>query len=140
MGPRRVVDPRPGRCVDRRRPGARRPPAPAPPLIRDVGGRPVGVELAEEEGAALGFVVLTDGGRRAAKAVERAEEAAVGLVAPADVARPPPARLPQAVEAAVIPDTEAGVGLDVVTRQLTEARPGVQRAGPAGHDGSRLVA
>ena len=54
---------------------------------------PVGVELAEELGAALGFVGLADGLGRAAKAVERAEEAAVGLVAPADIARAPPAGL-----------------------------------------------
>src|SRR5439155_20715774 len=102
--------------------------------------RPVGVELTEEESAALLLVAFADGGGRGTEAVEGAEEAAVGLVTPADITRPPPPGLAQAVQAPVVADPEAGVGLDVVARQLAQAGPGEQRSGPPGADGGHRVA
>src|SRR5690606_27017958 len=87
-------------------------------------GRPVGVELAEEQGAALGFVGLADGLGRRAQAVERAQEPAILLVAPADVAGSPPPARPQAVEAPVVADPEVRVALDVVASERAEPGPG----------------
>src|SRR5205085_8429916 len=137
MGPRRDMDPRPRRRHDRRRPGPRGPPPAPPPLA--VGGWPLRVELAEELGAAFGFVGLADGLGHTPQAVEGAQEAAVGLVPPADVARPPPPGLAQAVEAAMVADAEVGVGLDVVPAELAQLRPGLERPRPPCGDGRRRV-
>ena len=63
----------------------------------EVGGGPGGVELVEEEGAALGLVVLADAGGGPLEAVEGPEEAPVRLVLPADVAGAPPAVLARSV-------------------------------------------
>src|SRR5437763_276098 len=103
-GRRRRAHPRtrPRRPDDCHRPGPGGP-SPAPPPLA-VGRRPVRVELAEELGAAFGFVGLADGLGHAPQTVEGAQEAAVGLVPPADVARPSPPGLAKAIEAAVVAD------------------------------------
>ena len=106
------------------------------PLVRG----PVGVELAEELGAAFLLVGLADGGRRVAQAFEGAEEAAVALVGPAHVPRSPPSRGAQRIEAAVVADAEAGVGLDVVAPQLAQLGPGVDEARERGGYACHCVA
>jgi probable phosphomutase (TIGR03848 family) len=95
---------------------------------------PVGLELIEELGAALRFVDLVDCSRAGAQPVEGAQEATVGLVGPAHVARAAPPRLAQPIEPAVVTDAVTGVRLDVVARELAQARPGVEEGRPPGGD------
>lgn len=92
-----------------------------------------GIELGQEEGAPVGLVGLADGSGLTLETLQRPEEAPVGLVLPADVARASPAGATEAVEAAVVAGPEAGIGLDVVTSQLTELGPGVEEPREAGH-------
>src|SRR5207248_10999126 len=62
------------------------------------------------------------------------QEPAVGGLPPAHVPRPPPALLPQAVEAPVVPDPEAGVGLDLVAPKVAELGPSIEERRPPGDD------
>ena len=93
------------------------------------GRSPLGIELAQEQVAALLFVGLPDGACRQLERVQGAQEAAVGLVAPADVARAAPAGGAQRVEAAVVAHPGEGVALDGVLGQLGQVGPGLQAAG-----------
>src|SRR5262249_32523773 len=81
-------------------------------LARPVVTAPLGVELAEEQRAALCFGLLADCGRRGAQGLQSPQEAAVGVVLPPHVARPAPSGGSQGVQTAVISDTGVGVGLD----------------------------
>src|SRR6266511_15279 len=102
---------------------------------------PIGVELVEELVAPLRLVDLADRGGGGTQPVERTQEPAVRRVTPPDIPGPAPTRLSQRVEAAVVADPEAGVRLDVVTRQLAEPGPRVEEAGPARHHlGHRVAA
>src|SRR3954452_7518052 len=102
---------------------------------------PAGVQLVEEFVAALGLVDLADGLGRRTQPFERAQESPIGLVVPAHVAGAAPSRLPEAIEAAVVADAEVRVRLDVVARELPEARPRVEEARPTRtHVGDRVAA
>src|SRR3954452_3098539 len=83
------------------------------PPVRLRGAAPVGVELFEEQGAAVGLVGFADAGRHHAQPIERAQEPAIRLVPPPHVPRPAPTGAAQRVEATVVPDAVIGVGLDV---------------------------
>ncbi len=91
-----------------------------------------GVELDQEEGTALGFVLLPDGLRYTAQRLEALEEAAVGRLGPSHVARASPARRPQGVQAPVVTGAGESVRCDPVLGLAFpgESRPGGEVAGP----------
>src|SRR5207245_11338360 len=97
-------------------------------LLRIGASFPVGVELAQEQGAALLLVDLADGRGRPAQGIKGTEEATVRLVPPPHIARTPPAGAPQGVQAPVVADPGIGVGLDLVPGQQRELGPGLQEA------------
>src|SRR5688500_13784035 len=99
----------------------------------EVGGRPVGVELLQERGAALGLVGLADRLGLPPQPVERPQEPPVLLVLPPDVAPAPPAAGPEPVEAPVVADAVVGVALDRVAAEVAQPGPGLEVAGPPGH-------
>src|SRR5690606_40755736 len=105
-----------------------------PPLVVDecrvagsveVGGWPGGVELAEEQRAALLLVAFADQARGAPQSVEGPQEPAVLRVLPPHVARAAPAALAQPVEPPVVADAVGGVRLDGVAPEVTQTRPAV---------------
>src|SRR5271154_4490492 len=73
---------------------------------------PLGIELAEEELAALLLVHFADGAGCSTQGVERTQEAPIRLVAPAHVSGSPPARRPERVETPMVTDPRVGVRLD----------------------------
>jgi hypothetical protein len=89
--------------------------------------------LHEELSAALLFIGLANGPSAAAQPVYGPQKSTVCRLAPSNPARSSPPRLTQAVKAAVIPDSVAGVCLDIVTGQIAESRPSLKVAWPLRH-------
>ena len=116
-------------CCPRR--GWRRPARSV--VAPEIGRRPVGIELAQEQRAPLVLVLLADPFGHGLQAGQAAEEAAIGRVAEPNEAGTPPAGLTKSVEATVIADPEGGISLGVVASQATQMGPGIERSGPA-HD------
>ncbi len=98
-------------------------------------GRARRVELGEEQGDALGFVVLADRRGHLAQTAQAAEEPAVRRVRPAHVPRAAPTVGPQGVEPTVVADAVGGVPLDRVAPAVAERPPGGERARVTGGDG-----
>lgn len=101
----------------------------------EIGGRPGGIELPEEQGTPFGFVVLSDAFGGIGQSGEAAEEPSVVLVDPSDMAAPPPAVGSETIEASVIADPVGGIGLDIVAAELAEAGPTVEEPRMVGDDG-----
>ena len=104
---------------------------------------PSGVELAKEEVASRGFVLLADCMGRGSQAMQGQKKSPIGLVIPADKTATTPATASESVKTTVIADPERGVSLDVVARQATKLGPGRQKRWPlsdnAAHRTPRVV-
>lgn len=104
---------------------------------------PIGIELMEEEVTALHLVELADLGCRSQKALHRPKKSAVGRVVPPHKTRTAPAARSEPIEASVITDAVCGIAFDRVASEATQLGPGIEEAGPTGHDvrnrGSPLV-
>src|SRR4051812_16015291 len=103
----------------------------APDDSVEIARRPTRIELSQEQRAPLLFLVLTDGRGARPQALERTQEPTVGVVGPTHEPGASPSVRAQPVEPAVIADAKRSVRLDVITPELPETRPRVEKARPA---------
>ena len=88
--------------------------------------------MSQEERATLLFICLADPASGGAEAVQSAEEASVFGMRPADIAATAPTVGSEPIESTVIANPKGGVGLHVITGELTKAGPSIEKPGVGG--------